>query len=81
MSERQNWNDIGNQIRDAVQGALKTGDFKEMNQIISESVNKALAETKKQAGQAMEEVIKQSGQATAKRERVRGQGRGGRQQS
>ncbi len=49
MSDQQNWNDIGKQIREAVQGALATGDFKEMNQIVSESVNKAVAEAKKQA--------------------------------
>ena len=46
----QNWNDIGKQIREAVQGALVSGDFKEMNQVISESVNKAVAEAKKQTG-------------------------------
>lgn len=34
----QNWNDIGKQIREAVQGALVSGDFKEMNQVISEPV-------------------------------------------
>ena len=33
MSDQQNWNGIGKQLRDAVQGALVTGDFKEMNQI------------------------------------------------
>ncbi len=65
MSDQQNWNDIGKQLRDAVQGALVTGDFKEMNQIVSESVNKAVAEAKKQAGQAMEETKKQAGQTMA----------------
>ena len=65
MSDQQNWNDIGKQLRDAVQGALVTGDFKEMNQIVSESVNKAVAEAKRQAGQAMEEAKKQAGQTMA----------------
>ena len=65
MSDQQNWNDIGKQLRDAVQGALVTGDFKEMNQIVSESVNKAVAEAKRQAGQAMEEARKQAGQTMA----------------
>lgn len=63
MSDQQNWNDIGKQIREAVQGALATGDFKEMNQIVSKSVNKAVAEAKKQAGQAGTEAKKQAGQA------------------
>lgn len=58
----QNWNDIGKQIREAVQGALVSGDFKEMNQVISESVNKAVAEAKNQAGQAMAEVKKKADQ-------------------
>ena len=65
MNDQQNWNDIGKQLRDAVQGALVTGDFKEMNQIVSESVNKAVAEAKRQAGQAMEEAKKQAGQTMA----------------
>ena len=62
MSDQQNWNDIGKQIREAVQGALVTGDFKEMNQIVSQSVNKAVAEAKKQA---MAGVKKQTGQAAS----------------
>lgn len=49
MSSKQNWNDIGEQIRDAVQGALSSGDFKELNDIVAGTINSALAEAKKQA--------------------------------
>ncbi len=72
MSDHQNWNDIGKQIREAVQGALVTGDFKEMNHIVSESVNKAVAEAKKQVDQAMAEIKKQAGQATAEAKKQEG---------
>ena len=51
MSGKQNWNDIGEQIRDAVQGALSTGDFKELNDIVAGTVNAALYEAKKQASE------------------------------
>ncbi len=68
----QNWNDIGKQIREAVQGALVSGDFKEMNQVISESVNKAVAEAKNQVGQAMAEVRKKADQTRAEAKKQTG---------
>ncbi len=58
MSDKSR-NDIGKQIREAVQGALVSGDFKEMNQIISESVNKAVAEARKQTGRTTFKETKQ----------------------
>jgi len=40
------WNDIGKQIRDTVQGAIDSHDFKELNQTISQVVNVALKNVK-----------------------------------
>lgn len=49
MGNKQNWNDIGDQIRDAVQGALSSGDFKELNDIVAGTVSSALTEAKRQS--------------------------------
>ncbi len=59
MGSQQNWNDVGRQIRDAVQGALVSGDFKEMNQIVSASVTRALSEAKRQVSEAMAGISKE----------------------
>lgn len=48
MSKEQNWNDIGVQVRDAVQDALSTGDFKKLNDAVAGTVNSAIAEAKRQ---------------------------------
>lgn len=52
MSRNQNWNDIGEQIRFAVQDALSTGDFKQLNEVVSGTVNSALTEAKRQVEEA-----------------------------
>lgn len=48
----RNQNDIGEQIRYAVQDALSTGDFKQLNEVVSVTVNSALTEAKRQVEQA-----------------------------
>ena len=53
MTTNQNWNNIGDQIRNAVQESLSTGDFKQLNDIITGTVTGAVSEAKRQAGQAM----------------------------
>lgn len=52
MAANQNWNIIGEQIRDAVQESLSTGDFKQLNDIIAGTVSSAVSEVKRQAGQS-----------------------------
>ena len=42
MSDNQNLNNLGEQIKGAVGEALVTGDFKRLNTMISETVNTAL---------------------------------------
>ena len=41
MSDR-NWNDIGNEIKDVVQDAVNSGDFKQLNLTVSKTINDAV---------------------------------------
>jgi len=51
MSSQQNWNNIGDQIRDALQESLASGDFRELNQVVTSTVNSALEEARRQMRQ------------------------------
>ena len=44
----ENWSAIGSQIRDAVEESLRTGDFKQLNEVVSGTVDSAVSEVKKQ---------------------------------
>lgn len=46
------WNEIGNEIRDAVQDSLRTGDFQQLGNVLSGTVNSAVTEAKRQIEQA-----------------------------
>lgn len=48
MGDNQNWNNVGDQIKDALQDALDTGDFKNLNSVVAGTVNSALTEAKRQ---------------------------------
>jgi len=48
MSQQKNWNNVGEQVRGAVQDALETGDFKQLNDVVAGTVNSALKEAKDQ---------------------------------
>jgi len=48
MSDNRTWNNIGDEIKDAVEDALKTGDFSQLNDIISDTVTGALGSVKEQ---------------------------------
>lgn len=52
----QSWVDIGEQIRDVVQSALDSGDFKELNNTVASTVNSAISEVKKQFKNAAEDI-------------------------
>ena len=56
MNENQNWNGIGEQIRDAVQGALDSGDFRQLNDMVAGTVSSALSEAKRQMKMAAGDV-------------------------
>lgn len=44
MNDYQNWNKTGELIKDAVTDALHSGDFKELNRLVSQTVTSALDE-------------------------------------
>lgn len=49
MGKEQDWKNLGEQILDSVAGALNTGDFSQLNNLVSDTVNNAVQEAKKQA--------------------------------
>lgn len=56
MNDNQNWNTIGDQIKGAVQDALDSGDFRQLNDMVAGTVNSALSEAKRQVKMAAEDV-------------------------
>jgi len=48
MSDNQKWSNIGEEIRDAVEDALKSRDFSRINDVISDTVTGALNNVKEQ---------------------------------
>lgn len=49
MANEQDWKNLGEQILDSVAGALNTGDFRQLNNLVSGTVNNVVQEAKKQA--------------------------------
>ena len=49
MSKDQNWKDMGEQILDSVAGALSTGDFSHLNDLVNDAVNSVVNEAKRQS--------------------------------
>ena len=56
MSDKQDFSEIGDRIKDAVQDAVNSGDFGQLNHVINDSVNGALDEVRWQVNQAHERV-------------------------
>lgn len=54
--DSQSWVDVGEQIKNVVQSALDSGDFKELNKTVSLTVNKAIAEASYQMKNVAQEV-------------------------
>lgn len=48
MSNNQNWNNLGNQFRNAVQDAINTGDFKKLNYLVTDTVTDVITEANSQ---------------------------------
>lgn len=44
MGNNQNWTNTGEQIKNALADALNTGDFKNLNNVVAQSVTTALNE-------------------------------------
>ncbi len=51
MSEKQDFSDIGEKIRNAVQDAIESGDFRQINYIVNDTVGSALEEVRYQFNQ------------------------------
>lgn len=49
MSKEQDWRNLGEQILDSVADALNSGDFRQLNNLVSGTVNDAVKEAKRQA--------------------------------
>lgn len=64
MSEKQDFNNIGEQVKDALTDALQTGDFRQLNGVVAGTVNGALGEAKRQMKMAAEEVKHAAGDIT-----------------
>ena len=47
MGSSRNWYDIGNEIRTAVQDSLRTGDFADLGDVISDTVSDVVDEAKR----------------------------------
>lgn len=60
MNNNFNWNNIGNEIRDAVQQSIQSGDFSELGDVISGSVNDALSEAKRQVKKSLNQNVRQT---------------------
>ena len=70
MGKEQDWKNLGEQILDSVAGALNTGDFSELNGLVSGTVNNAVQEAKKQADferMSREEMLRQYRQQNEER--------------
>ena len=52
MNEKNDFSDIGNRIKDAIQDAVESGDFGRLNEAINGTVNGAIDEVRRQVGQA-----------------------------
>lgn len=55
MSTNQTWNDFGTEVREAIQDALQTGDFKNFNEIVVNAGSEALKNAITQMGQNTEQ--------------------------
>lgn len=58
MSEKKDFSDIGEKIRDALQDAADTGDFGQINFIVNDTVNSAMEEVRRQVNQVHDRLYK-----------------------
>lgn len=65
MSDSQKDKGVGEQVKDAVQRALDSGDFRDVNRIVANTVNGALSEAGRQIKRAAEEAGRGNGSGQA----------------
>lgn len=56
MSTNQNWNNLGNEFKDAVSDAINKGDFNHLNFLVTDTVTDVIAEASVQLKKATTEV-------------------------
>lgn len=52
MNNNQNWNNLGDQFRFAVQDAIRTGDFRKLNYLVTDTVTDVIVDASSQFKQA-----------------------------
>lgn len=65
MSNKQNWNNLGDQFKNAVSDAINKGDFKKLNYLVTDTVTDVIAEASCHIKKTTEEV-KQEYQTTSR---------------
>ncbi len=60
MSSSQNWNEMGNEIRQAVEESIRSCDFSNLGKVFSDTINSVVDEAKLQAKQVRDSVNTQS---------------------
>lgn len=65
MSEKQDFSDIGDRIRNAIQDAVESGDFGQINDIVYDTVGGAMDEVRRQVNQAHERINRSYGDRNA----------------
>lgn len=63
MNDRQDFSDIGEKIKDAVQDAVATGDFGHINRIVNDTVGSAMDEVRRQVNQVHDRMNRPLGSA------------------
>ena len=58
MSEKQDFSDIGEKIKNAVQDAVESGNFGQMNYVVKDTIDCAMDEVRRQVSQAHDQLIK-----------------------
>lgn len=56
MSEKQDFSEIGERIRSAIQDAVETGDFGQINAVVNDTVGGAMEEVRRQVNQVHERI-------------------------
>ena len=74
MSDNRSWSDIGEELRDAVGDALRSGNFKDLSDVVMNTVTDTVRNVSSRVGQAVSESVnytEEYEQATWQRQRER----------
>ncbi len=70
MSEKQEFSEIGERIRSAIQDAMETGDFGQINAVVNDTVGGAMEEVRRQVNQAHERINRPLGDRNTGRDKI-----------